>query len=487
MKHIATVLCILISFTVSISQELIKEFILQDRPQHLDVKDIIPTDDGYYVIADRSSYEIGAEGPVWTYVSLLKVDQQGEIVDQSNYETISASNSFYYGDFDDKVAYEIKENKLFVSLVNASHAREDGTIYGDYGLVIETKELATDSTSYHLLPQLYDPGRQIRIVHHEVINKDSLHVFVAPIRPESGSFIDEYRINVETGEYELHTIYEGNLLHRTFRQEATGSVFILDILDSINHILSTKVVFESISGSSHQLDIPSRAEIGLKTIYLNETFYVLIDQRILSISPSGEMEFVTDRIPFRSSDFTYDATTETFYVTSWSTNLQDSPSQLALWNKSEKTWEVLIIPGEPCFRPSTIMISDDQIIVEGSDLQYSKYRDDYSAGYSDSSHVGNGIIRFLDLQSITPTVDVDKNDFEVSIFPNPATDHVMVRSPEKMSRIQVFDYAGRLVQDIQNLQLEAYQLSVADLSAGTYQLQISTRDGKISSVPLIVQ
>lgn len=486
MKHIATVLCILISFTVSISQELVQEFRLQDRPQHLDVKDIFPTDDGYYVIADRSSYEFGAEGPIWSYVSLLKVDQQGEIIDQSDFDAISSSNSLYYGDFDDKVAYEIRENKLFVSLVNAFHAREDGTIYGDYGLVIETKELATDSTSYHLLPQLYDPGRQIRIVHHEVINEDSLHVFVAPLRPESGSFIDEYRINVETGEYELHSLYEGNLLHRSFRREATGSFFILDSLDSVDHILSTKVVFESISGSTHQLVIPSRAEIGLKTIYLDETFYVLIDQRILSISPSGEMAFVTDRIPFRSSDFTYDATTETFYVTSWSTNLQDSPSQLALWNTSEKTWDVLVIPGEPYFIPSIIMISDDQIIVGGSDLQYSKYWEDYSEGYSDSSHVGNGIIRFLDLQSITPTVDVDQNDFEVSIFPNPAVDHVMVRSPEKMSRIQVFDYTGRLVKAIQNLQVESYQMSVADLPPGIYQLRMSAGVARISSAPLLV-
>ena len=240
-------------------------------------------------------------------------------------------------------------------------------------------------------------------------------------------------------------------------------------------------------GTTFQLTIPKRSEQPIRAIYIDDTFYVLIDQKILSIEPTGEIKFLTDRIPFRISDFDYDAITETFYVTSWSTNLQDSLSQLALWSTSEKTWDMLVIPGGPYFRPSTIMINDDQIIVGGSDLQMSKYYDDYSAGYSDSSHVGNGIIRFLDLQSITPTVDVDQNDFEVSIFPNPAVDHVTVRSPEKMSRIQVFDYAGRLVQDLQNLQLEAYQLSVADLTPGTYQLKIGTRDGRISSAPLLVQ
>lgn len=486
MQQIATLLSFFLSLSIGTSQELIKEFRLQDHPQHLDVKDIIPTENGYSVIADRSSFEFGIEGPQQSYLSVIKLSNAGEIMQQQNFETINKLDADYGGSFHDKIALKFEGDLLFFAIVRGEVVAEEGLIKGHSGaLSVGTYDLQNSSIKHQLLPDIYHLNQQIRLLDLKVIHEDSIHLFVAPLRYDSGEFFDEFRINVRTGAYEMLRISQATHV-RNFRLEVSGSLMIRDSFDMESKIVNTQLLFESASGSVYQYNISNRTG-ELRTKYIDGEFYVLIDQKILRISNTGHFSFLTESIPSNVvSDFTVNTSAQTIHTVSRSTHILDTIPQVSTWSMHAEKWSSRDMPGDPHLTPSTISIIDDQIVVGGHDLQYLKYWDELSSGYSDSSHIGNGIIRFLDMQFTTPTVDIDKNDFAVSIFPNPAHDHVMVRSPEKMSRIQVFDYAGRLVQDIQNLQLEAYQLSVADLQPGTYQLRISAEVAGISSVPLLV-
>ncbi len=489
MKHIFAFLCLLLSISVATSQELIKEFRLQDRPQHLDVKDIIPTDDGYYVIADRSSYEIGIGGALRNDLSLLSLNDEGAIRAQKDFSLLRSSDTDYSGRFQDKVSYQLSDKVLYVTSLSGLPVGENGIIVGySRQLTLNVYDLQTGGLGYWQLPEPSQYDERIKVLHVDVIHRDSIHVYLAPFSDEPRNFFDEYRIHLGTSSYEvIHHDYS-NFYVQDFSKEETGSLQIMDSVSSDWKIVSTIIKFESSTGVVSQYTIPNR--IGkLKTRYIQGAYYVLIDKRILYVSESGDFSFITDSIPMEYiSDFNFDVEEQTFYATSTGGGFSADTirPQIGSWKTTDKQWVINNIPGEALFLPSTLEIIEDKLVVGGTGFHFYNYWLDTQSEYSDSSHVGNGIIRFLDFQVTTPTVDVRNNDFEVSIFPNPATKHVTVRSPEKMSRIQLFDYSGRLVEDIQNLEIEVYQLPVADLSPGTYQIQIGTRDGKISSAPLLV-
>jgi len=71
-----------------------------------------------------------------------------------------------------------------------------------------------------------------------------------------------------------------------------------------------------------------------------------------------------------------------------------------------------------------------------------------------------------------------KEDFLLSIFPNPSKDFLNIRFEKPISAIKIFDNSGQLVvcENYRNSSAALRVLRVADLQSGTYQIQISGDD-----------
>ncbi|WP_292008945.1 T9SS type A sorting domain-containing protein, partial [Chryseobacterium sp.] len=69
------------------------------------------------------------------------------------------------------------------------------------------------------------------------------------------------------------------------------------------------------------------------------------------------------------------------------------------------------------------------------------------------------------------------NENEISLFPNPASDILTIKSPSKIESIEVYDIEGRKID--KNLD-NSGQIKIQDLSSGTYILSVETKEGKVS-------
>ena len=73
----------------------------------------------------------------------------------------------------------------------------------------------------------------------------------------------------------------------------------------------------------------------------------------------------------------------------------------------------------------------------------------------------------------------------ISVYPNPVSSELLVRSSEKIQGIKIFDTVGKLVK--QDLTGSAdYRISVASLAKGVYQLQVN-KNNLLYNYKLIVE
>lgn len=79
----------------------------------------------------------------------------------------------------------------------------------------------------------------------------------------------------------------------------------------------------------------------------------------------------------------------------------------------------------------------------------------------------------VDRTTLGVTDEVAKNT-NISIYPNPATDFVSIKSESKINNVEVFDVSGRKVQ----VKLNDNKLDVRNLNSGTYLITIETKEGK---------
>ena len=80
------------------------------------------------------------------------------------------------------------------------------------------------------------------------------------------------------------------------------------------------------------------------------------------------------------------------------------------------------------------------------------------------------------LYSLVCTGESSVNDVhvnaEVSLFPNPATDMVTLKSFQMVSDISLFDETGRAVQQVQGINKENYEINTSGLGKGMYFIKI---------------
>jgi hypothetical protein len=75
-------------------------------------------------------------------------------------------------------------------------------------------------------------------------------------------------------------------------------------------------------------------------------------------------------------------------------------------------------------------------------------------------------------------VGIDQqNGGSISIYPNPATDIVVVKSDFTITSIEVLNYTGQKVYSRQNVGDRNMKLNVTDFTAGIYFVKVATTEG----------
>ncbi|MBL3549005.1 T9SS-dependent choice-of-anchor J family protein [Chryseobacterium sp. KMC2] len=72
------------------------------------------------------------------------------------------------------------------------------------------------------------------------------------------------------------------------------------------------------------------------------------------------------------------------------------------------------------------------------------------------------------------TSETSKASSSVYVFPNPASDVLTIKSKEKVNKVEVYDISGRKVV----ADLDGNKVNVGNLNAGSYIINIETKEGK---------
>lgn len=86
-----------------------------------------------------------------------------------------------------------------------------------------------------------------------------------------------------------------------------------------------------------------------------------------------------------------------------------------------------------------------------------------------------------------PTVGIEDHilSFNTQVYPNPATDVVMVKSDAEINSVKVFNFAGQIVANDNVSNSKFYQVNTSNFETGIYFFQIETNEGVISERVII--
>lgn len=119
----------------------------------------------------------------------------------------------------------------------------------------------------------------------------------------------------------------------------------------------------------------------------------------------------------------------------------------------------------------------------GGEVAYTIGLVDYTASNSGTGSVSAGV-QHVYIQSVG--IEEWDNSFDISVFPNPAIDHIVVQAPviALNLRYDIIDMNGKLVQQGE-LASASNQISITSLECASYFLTISTGDKIVRSFKLI--
>ncbi len=96
----------------------------------------------------------------------------------------------------------------------------------------------------------------------------------------------------------------------------------------------------------------------------------------------------------------------------------------------------------------------------------------FGGGFNTSSTVG-GIYK---LGGILAVNDVKANDGQISVYPNPTSDILNIRSKDKVKQVSVYDLSGKRFE----IKLDRNSADVSALQSGVYMIVVETDGGKIA-------
>jgi len=79
--------------------------------------------------------------------------------------------------------------------------------------------------------------------------------------------------------------------------------------------------------------------------------------------------------------------------------------------------------------------------------------------------------------SITGTIEIIGNGREISVYPNPAFDVLMIKTTESIEKIEILDISGKTVLT----KARTKELNVSDLNRGVYFIKVQTESGTYTS------
>lgn len=80
------------------------------------------------------------------------------------------------------------------------------------------------------------------------------------------------------------------------------------------------------------------------------------------------------------------------------------------------------------------------------------------------------------VQNILGTSEINKDQSEISIYPNPVKDILFIKSKEKIVKVEIFDSAGRILK---SLSLNGDSINVSELFKGNYIIKLITKDKSV--------
>lgn len=92
------------------------------------------------------------------------------------------------------------------------------------------------------------------------------------------------------------------------------------------------------------------------------------------------------------------------------------------------------------------------------------------------NYAGNGYIDNIKINNEGGSLSTNEssiNKEEISIYPNPATDFINIKSSAKIKNVEVYDLSGKRIE----VKLDGDKVDVRNLSTGSYLLNIAT-DGR---------
>ncbi len=82
-------------------------------------------------------------------------------------------------------------------------------------------------------------------------------------------------------------------------------------------------------------------------------------------------------------------------------------------------------------------------------------------------------------------VGIDNLENNISVYPNPANDFVMIESIQDIRSIEITNSMGQLVNSVKAVEMSQYRINTSSLSAGIYFIQIETAN-RIEKVRIVI-
>jgi len=94
------------------------------------------------------------------------------------------------------------------------------------------------------------------------------------------------------------------------------------------------------------------------------------------------------------------------------------------------------------------------------------------------------VSQYPDCQNVTANESMNK-EYDVTVFPNPASSSVAVRASEELIGIRIFNTSGKLVLTVQPRALE-YFIDISQFDSGLYLFEIEFKDHSLKRERLVV-
>lgn len=133
--------------------------------------------------------------------------------------------------------------------------------------------------------------------------------------------------------------------------------------------------------------------------------------------------------------------------------------------------------GEPQLNPFGLEQLAYIMINDFADLDGDGDMDILLNGYDNYSKIDNIVFQFVENDDLSSVNNPTRNDFEVTLFPNPTTDIVQISTKEQIERIELFNVLGQSVLETEN---KDRSVSLKDFTKGVYYMKITSRQGEVS-------